>query len=91
MKIQLKNLEHNEALSRETPAFTATLVVDGVEKGQVQNDGSGGANRYSDRTIERELDAYAATLPLVELEGMKFPETAETLIFGIVYDAATKE
>lgn len=87
MTIQLRHLQHASHLDRETPAFTATLVFNGIERGTVRNDGSGGANYYTDRCVEREMNAYAATLPLVEFEGLKFPETAETLIFGLVYDA----
>jgi hypothetical protein len=87
MKIELRNLNHMTALSRETPAFTAHLYVDGKPRGTVRNSGDGGANYWSDRTVERDLNAYAQTLPLVDFDGSKFPETAETLIFGLVYDA----
>lgn len=84
MKLTLSKLEYSEALSRKTPAFTATLVVDGISRGNVRNDGSGGANRYDDPKVEREIDAYAKTLPMVEFDGMKFHETAETLIFSLI-------
>lgn len=87
MKLALRNLQRAAHLDRTTPAFTAHLIVNGIHRGTVRNDGSGGANYYTDRDVEREINAYAATLPLVELEGQKFPETAETLIFGLVYDA----
>lgn len=84
MSIELRNLNHLPALSRETPAFTAHLYINGQSRGTVRNDGTGGANYWSDRTVERELDAYGRTLPMVELEGMKFHETAETLIFALI-------
>ncbi len=84
MKLALKNLEHFEPLSRETPAFHATLVVNDIERGTVRNHGDGGANIYSDPKVEREIDAYAQTLPMVEMEGFKFHETAETLIFALI-------
>lgn len=88
MNLALHNLQHAALLDRTTPAFTATLVVNGIERGTVRNDGSGGANYYTDRDVEREINAYAATLPPAEFEGLQVPETAETLIFGLVYDAA---
>jgi hypothetical protein len=87
MQIELRNLNHMPALSRETPAFTAHLYVDGQPRGTVRNSGDGGANYWSDRTVERELDAYGQTLPPVDVDGSKFHATAETLIFGLVYDA----
>ena len=88
MKIELQNLQYNEALSQETPAFTASLIINGEPRGTVRNNGTGGGNFYSDPKIEREINAYAKTLPLVNFDGIKFHETAETLIFGLVYDAA---
>jgi|LakMenEpi03Aug12_release.lakeMendotaPanAssembly.Ray.scaffolds.fasta_scaffold525872_1 hypothetical protein len=84
MKLALTNLEHFDALSQETPAFTADLIVDGTPRGKVRNHGSGGANFYTDPKVEREIDAYAKTLPMVEFDGMKFHETAETLIFQLI-------
>lgn len=87
MKIQFQNLVYSPHLSQETPSFRASLVVNGKPRGIVRNDGRGGANLYTDHTVEREIDAYAATLPPADFDGMKVSETAETLIFGIVYDA----
>lgn len=84
MQIELRNLNHMPALSRETPAFTAHLYVDGQPRGTVRNSGNGGANYWSDRSVERELDAYGRTLPMVEFERLKFHETAETLIFALI-------
>lgn len=87
MNLALHNLQHAAHLDRTTPAFTAHLIVNGIERGTVENYGSGGANYYTDRDVEREINAYAATLPPAEFEGLQVPETAETLIFGLVYDA----
>lgn len=42
MRVQLKKLKINSQLSQETTCFTAILVLDGVEAGQISNRGNGG-------------------------------------------------
>jgi hypothetical protein len=91
MNIELRNLEYNPALSEETPAFTATLVLNGKPRGRIRNSGRGGAIHYEDRSAEKELDAVAATLPPMEIEGMIIPENAETLLFGIVLEQGERK
>jgi len=84
MKIQLTNIEHNETLSRETPAFTATVVVNDIERGTVRNSGNGGAIIWQDYDAEREITEYAATLPPIDFDGLKIPQSAETVIFELL-------
>ena len=84
MQLTLTKIKQSRAMSQETPAFTATFNIDGVERGQVRNEGRGGCCFWTDRNAERELDAYAATLPPVEFDGFKVPESAETLVFSLL-------
>ena len=44
MKIEIKNIKHAANLSEETPAYTATVYVDGVAMVDVRNDGCGGCD-----------------------------------------------
>jgi hypothetical protein len=46
MRITIRGYRRNRAASQETEAFTATLVVDGVDAARVLNRGTGGANEY---------------------------------------------
>jgi hypothetical protein len=46
MKIEFHNIQVFQALSRETPCFTAHLYVDGVLEAYVSNRGGGGGNDY---------------------------------------------
>lgn len=91
MNIILTEVIQSAAQSRETPAFTANLHIDGLPRGSVRNDGGGGCCFWTDRTAERELDAYAKTLPPVEFDGFKVPESAETLVFGLLPDQFTEQ
>jgi hypothetical protein len=86
MKIELTKVQANQAMSRETFCFSANLIVDGVARGVVENHGNGGPHRYSDRNVEDEIDAYAATQPrrtypaLCGEETYSLPESTELLV-----------
>ena len=84
MKIELSSIKHNKMLSRETPAFTATVSINGIERGTVRNSGNGGAIIWQDYDAEREIEKYAATLPPVDFDGLKIPHSAETVIFELL-------
>ena len=47
MKIELKNIKTNNALSQETICFSANLYLDGKKLGEVVNRGCGGSHEYS--------------------------------------------
>lgn len=81
MKVELKKVRFNERMSEETNCFIADLVLDGKGRGVVSNRGTGGGNEYSDHAAERELHAYAKTLPHVDIgEGMTVPYDADLLV-----------
>jgi len=63
MKVQLKNVKYFAAGSEETSCFVATVYIDGVKAGAVENDGRGGAHYYSPHTLETVLADYAKSLP----------------------------
>ena len=65
MKIELKNVKHSEFASHETDCFEASVYIDGVRAGIVENDGQGGCNRYHPYEIEKTINEYAKTLPRV--------------------------
>lgn len=77
MKLTIKNLKYNEALSQETPCFSCDLYDDGVLVAKVSNNGCGGSNslypcgglKYND------IDKYGSL-------------DVETDIFGLVYEMA---
>lgn len=91
MKIELKNLKYSAFASHETDCFEATLYVDGKKSGRVWNDGQGGSHGYEDWEVAKKIDAYAKTLPEVDIseyfndgETHTIPQSAETLIAELV-------
>lgn len=65
MKIELKNVKHSEFASHETSCFEASVYIDGIRAGIVENDGQGGCNRYHPYELEIKINEYAKTLPPV--------------------------
>jgi hypothetical protein len=68
MKIQLKNIQHSEALSEETNAFTANLYINDIKVGTASNRGHGGPTDYHafnerGRQLIKEAEEYCKTLP----------------------------
>lgn len=80
MRIELRKVHYSKALSQETAAFTADIWVDGKKRGDVRNDGGGGANLIHPRELEGEIAAYAATLPPTSFYGMLSPQNAATVL-----------
>jgi len=68
MKIQLKNIQHSEALSEETNAFSASLYINDFKAGTASNRGHGGPTDYHALNVRggqliREAEEYCKTLP----------------------------
>lgn len=93
MKIELTNVKYSEALSQETPAFTATIRIDGKVAGVAYNNGCGGCNMYStdakfDRRLDDVLEEHAKTLP--PIKDKDFPDgltqDADTVIGDLLND-----
>lgn len=83
--LELKKVSHNARLSEETEAFVADLYVNGVKRGEVKNEGRGGCNFYSDRTVQAELDAYGKTIPPLVTKDFELVYDADLLV-GEVLD-----
>ena len=82
MKIELKNVKHSEFASHETSCFEASVYIDGVRAGIVENDGQGGCNRYHPHDLEIKIDTYAKTLPprQSKYSDLSYDEDADTVI-----------
>lgn len=63
MKIELRNIKYAAFASQETSCFQATIHIDGVKVGTVENDGHGGSDNIHPDSVRQKLDAYGATLP----------------------------
>lgn len=91
-KITLKNIQSNERMSDETPAFTADLYLDGERIAMVMNHGHGGCNDYdfaknAEWTVETLSKMVKETFPktLNPYSNEMDEEDLDSLIFGIVY------
>jgi hypothetical protein len=79
MKIEIKNVKHSEFASHETDCFEASVYIDGVRAGIVENDGQGGCNRYHPHDLEIKIDTYAKTLQS-KFSDLSYDEDADTVI-----------
>ncbi|KAJ8138093.1 hypothetical protein OY671_008695 [Metschnikowia pulcherrima] len=62
MKIELRRISYNAALSQETAAFAAEIWIDGESAFHARNQGTGGADFYRQvgRWTEAEVNAWSA-------------------------------
>lgn len=63
MDIQLKNIKYSAFASQETSCYMATIYIDGVKVGTVENDGNGGCDFVHPQSVADRIDEYAKTLP----------------------------
>ena len=87
MNIELKNIKIYKELSEETRCFTATLYIDGVNKGRVSNRGQGGENSYDDMTWNelKEVNIWCeSNLPMFEYAGRKMKTDLELHLENIM-------
>lgn len=86
MKIELKRISYNARLSQETPAFAADVWIDGKKRGTAENDGHGGSTLIHPFDLEREIEAYAKTLPPIEVKGCgPLQPTADIVLGDLLY------
>jgi hypothetical protein len=76
--IKLKSVKIAHFASEETLCFRATLYIEGVKRGEVSNDGCGGAHRFSDFDAQQLLDEMGSELP---------PEPSNLLPDGLAWNA----
>lgn len=93
MNIELRNVKHAAFASRETACFTATIYIDGKQEGTVENSGHGGPHNIHPHQLEQRIDAYAKTLPEVDVsylykDGKKhtLPMSGDLLIGELLED-----
>lgn len=86
MNITLKNLKIAKFLSQETTAFSATVYVDGKRVGTASNSGHGASNfyRFDDPKLEAKLEAWAATLPKMQVYDTELSMDLDLVIDGII-------
>ena len=63
MKITLRNIKHSKFASQETLCFEASIYVDGVRRGTVENSGRGECNHehWIDRTFGEKVRVHKDT------------------------------
>jgi hypothetical protein len=63
--IALKGVKIASNMSEETIAFTGALYIEGRKAADLKNDGQGGATFmwFEDKELEREFEAFCASLP----------------------------
>lgn len=97
MKIELKNVKYAAFASEETSCFSATVYIDGVKAGTVSNEGRGGPDRLEPRALFERINAYAATLPPIDVSEFHsdgqhtMPQSSETLIGNILNAYLTRK
>lgn len=67
-RVTLKNIKINQALSEETPCYSATVYFDGKKVGETGNRGHGGCDEFraTDRERANQMFDFIKTLPDVE-------------------------
>lgn len=88
MNIDLKNIKVYDELSEETLCFTATLYIDGVNRGEVSNRGQGGCNDFDDISWKEEekIDTWCKNnLPKYEWNGLQCETSFEVHLADILY------
>jgi hypothetical protein len=92
--VTIKNLKFSEFASQETSCFKASVYINGVRKGEVSNEGHGGANSYVPWSLHNELEAIAKELPPCDMSmcGIKrpLPQSADLIISDLVEAELTR-
>jgi hypothetical protein len=63
MKIELRGIKYSAFASQETICYEASIYIDGVRVGTVDNDGRGGSDNVHPWEVAERIDEYAKTLP----------------------------
>jgi hypothetical protein len=86
MQIELRNIKYADWNSQETACYQASVFIDGIKVGETSNAGHGGADMVYPHEVAARIDAYAATLPPLDLDGYVIAQNHET-IFGDLLNA----
>jgi len=63
MKIELRGIKYSAFASQETLCYEASIYIDGVRVGTVDNDGRGGSDNVHPWEVAERIDEYAKGLP----------------------------
>ena len=63
MKIELRGIKYSAFASQETLCYEASIYIDGVRVGTVDNDGRGGSDNVHPWEVAERIDEYAKKLP----------------------------
>lgn len=90
MKIELKKIKTNLALSQETICFSADVYVEGKLMGHAMNHGHGGESevRVVNRELFEKVQAYIKTLPKVKVTNpdMELEKNLDWIMADLVQD-----
>ena len=81
--LRITSIEVYPRMSEETVAFVAKVTL-GDKTTVVENDGKGGAHRWSDYHVAREVGEYAKTLPPYKDPYGDLPYDADFLVSTLV-------
>src|SRR5579862_2818380 len=86
MKVELRNVKINKAMSEETECFSANLFIDGKQVATVCNRGQGGADEYhwTDRTMREPFETYCASFTPVVHEGITLTMDHELFVADLL-------
>ena len=96
MKLELKNVKLNKALSDETDCFSATLYAEGKRVATVANRGCGGDNEYNviDKIMFEAVKTYAYGLPdrvSKTIEGFRYSVDVDMLVEDLIYEKQIRD
>lgn len=80
VRVELRGVKYAAFASQETSCFSASVYINGVKEGSVENQGCGGSNFYHPHTLNDKLSAIAGKLPDIECYGQTLKQDADILI-----------
>ena len=83
--IELVNLQYSAFASQETPCYTATVRIGGVDAGMVRNDGQGGCSCYIPADLCERVDRIARKQPPLDLGDKQVEMDGDTFLALLVY------
>lgn len=90
MKIELKNVKFAEHMSEETNAFTADIIINGINAGYAKNDGRGGPTdcrpHFEHRELFKQAEAFCLTLPPIDYGTFKHKMDMEAMVDQLFED-----
>lgn len=88
INLELRGVKWAKYLSEETPAYQASLYLDGKKVANVDNEGHGGPDRvhWLDNEARKRIDAYFASQPGEIYHGIEMKPNLELWCHETLYD-----